>query len=308
MYSTERFQGIVPPVSTILKKDGTLNKDGMAVLIDYLIDAGVHGLFFLGSGGEFSQMSVTERMEIAEFVTKYVAKRVPVFIGTGSSSTREAVQLSQHAESIGADAVVIINPYYWPLTEGNLLTHYGTIAEAINIPIILYNFPNLTGQDLTPEIVLKLVEQNENIVGIKDTIDSASHIRDIINTVKSKYPQFLVYAGFDNYLLPTLSLGGDGAISASANFAPELSVRLYEAFKEENYKEALEMHKALALIPQIYNLDSPFVGVIKEAIKLRGIDVSTFVLPPAQQLDEKRIEELRGILEELNILKPSNNN
>lgn len=305
MYDIEKFKGIVPPVSTILKEDGTLDKDGMANLIDYLIDAGVNGLFFLGTGGEFSQMSVDERMAIAEYVTQYVAKRVPVFIGTGSANTREALLLSEHAQSIGADAVVIINPYYWPLREENLLKHYGMIADAINIPMILYNFPKLTGQDLSPQMVLKLVEQHENIIGIKETVDSIGHIRDMIYTVKSKYPNFLVYAGYDDHLWPTLSLGGDGAINASVNFAPEISISLYQSFKEKNLKESLNMHKRLAFIPRIYNLDSPFINVIKEATKLRGIDVSTYVLPPAQQLSAENKEKLKEILEELHILQKS---
>jgi 2-dehydro-3-deoxy-D-pentonate aldolase len=303
MTTTTKFHGIIPPVSIIFNDKGELDKKGMSTVIDFLIDSGVDGLFFLGSGGEFSQMSVEERMEVASFSTEYVNGRVPVLIGTGSSSTREVVLLSQHAEKVGADAVVIINPYYWPLTEENLLAHYSEVANSINLPILLYNFPTLSGQDLSPELVLQLVEKHENIVGIKETVENVSHIRDMILTVKGKHPNFAVFSGFDDHLFNTLSLGGDGAISASINFAPELAIGVYNAFKEKQFEKAVELHKRLAFLPTMYKLDSPFVGVIKEAMKLKGLDISTHVLPPARSLSSEKLQELKNILIEAKLLE-----
>ncbi|TCS79389.1 dihydrodipicolinate synthase family protein [Tepidibacillus fermentans] len=296
------FKGIIPPVSTIFNENLKLDRQGMGKLIDFLIDSGVHGLFFLGSGGEFSQMSFEERKEVAAFATEYVKDRVPVLIGTGGTNTREIIALNQHAKEIGADGVVIINPYYWPLTEENLLAHYGEIAENTELPILLYNFPNLTGQDLTPEIVLKLVDKYPNIVGIKETVDMAGHIREMILKVKSKHPHFSVLAGFDDHLLNTLSLGGDGSISASGNFAPELTVGIYQAFQNRDYEKAIELHKRLAFLPLMYKLDSPFVNVVKEATKLRGLDISTHVLPPARPLSEEKKQELIAILKDASLL------
>jgi 2-dehydro-3-deoxy-D-pentonate aldolase len=303
MTTTTKFHGIIPPVSIVFNDKGELDKKGMSTVIDFLIDSGVDGLFFLGSGGEFSQMSVEERMEVASFSTEYVNGRVPVLIGTGSSSTREVVLLSQHAEKVGADAVVIINPYYWPLTEENLLAHYSEVANSINLPILLYNFPTLSGQDLSPELVLQLVEKHENIVGIKETVENVSHIRDMILTVKGKHPNFAVFSGFDDHLFNTLSLGGDGAISASINFAPELAIGVYNAFKEKQFEKAVELHKRLAFLPTMYKLDSPFVGVIKEAMKLKGLDISTHVLPPARSLSSEKLQELKNILIEAKLLE-----
>ncbi|WP_040203666.1 dihydrodipicolinate synthase family protein [Neobacillus jeddahensis] len=302
MRSTTKFQGIIPPVSIIFNDRGELDKKGMATVIDFLIDAGVDGLFFLGSGGEFSQMSVEERKEVASFTTEYVNGRVPVLIGTGSTSTREVVLLSQHAEKVGADAVVIINPYYWALTEENLFAHYSEIANSVHLPILLYNFPTLSGQDLSPEFVLQLVEKHENIVGIKETVENIAHIRDMILTVKGKFPDFVVFSGFDDHLFPTLSLGGDGAISASVNFAPELAIGVYKAFKENRIDQAVALHKRLAFIPTMYKLDSPFVNVVKEAMKLRGLDISTHVLPPARSLNNEKLAELKTILVKAELL------
>ena len=301
--TTKKIQGIIPPVSIIFNDQGKLDKKGMATVIDFLIDSGVHGLFFLGSGGEFSQMSVEERMEVASFTTEYVNGRVPVLIGTGSTSTREAILLSQHAQQAGADAVVVINPYYWPLTEENLFAHYSEIANSVHLPIVLYNFPGLSGQDLSPEFVLRLVDQHENIIGIKETVESISHIRDMILTVKGKHPEFVVFSGFDDHLFPTLSLGGDGAISASVNFAPELALGVYKEFKENRVDQAVALHKRMAFMPTMYKLDSPFVSVVKEAMKLRGLDVSTKVLAPARSLSSEKIEELKKILLQADLLE-----
>lgn len=298
-----QFSGIIPPVSTIFTDDGQLDQQGMGRLIDYLIDSEVNGLFFLGSGGEFSQMSLEERKEVAAFAIKHVSGRVPVLIGTGSTSTSEVIKLSNHSKEHGADAVVIINPYYFTLTEEKLFKHYADIAESVDIPILLYNFPGVTGQDLSPDFVLKLAKTYSNIVGIKETIDMAGHIREMILTLKAERPDFVVLSGYDDHLLNTLSVGGDGAISGSVNFAPELQVGIYKAFQEGDYGTAIELHRRLAYLPLIYKMDSPFVNVIKEAINLRGvIEVSSYSLPPDTCLSNDKKQQLREILTKAGLL------
>lgn len=297
-----KFKGIIPPVSTIFDESYNLDEAGMGRLIDFLIDEGVDGLFFLGSGGEFSQMSVAQRKQVAEFAIRYVDKRLPVLIGTGGTSTQEVIELSHHAEEHGADGVVIINPYYWVLSEENLYLHYHEIAEAVKGPIILYNFPTLTGQDLSPELVLRLADAHANIVGIKETIDSTAHIRKMVQNVKSKHPHFTVLAGFDDHLLNTLIIGGDGAIPGSSNFAPQLAVGVYKAYKEGDYKAAAEQHKKLALMPSLYELETPFLSIVKEAVKLRGIDISTTVLPPSRSINEEKIGKIEALMKQLDLL------
>ncbi|OLO36988.1 dihydrodipicolinate synthase family protein [Alkalihalophilus pseudofirmus] len=302
MNNAVRFKGVIPPVSTVFTNEGKLDQKSTGKLIDFLIESQVDGLFFLGTGGEFSQMSVVERKEVAQFAVDYVKGRVPVLIGTGSTSTKEVIELSLHSKKVGADGVVVINPYYWPLSEEHLYQHYAKIAENVELPILLYNFPGLTGQDLSPDFVVKLVDQFPHIVGIKDTVDTAGHIRELIIKVKGKHPRFSVLCGFDDHLFNTLSLGGDGVISASGNFAPELTVGIYHAFQSNDIKLAVELHQRLAYIPLMYKLDSPFVNVIKEAMKMRGHDISTYVLPPARPLSEQKKQELKSILEKAELL------
>ncbi|MCT4714784.1 dihydrodipicolinate synthase family protein [Enterobacteriaceae bacterium H18W14] len=301
MQQTAQFSGIIPPVSTIFTAEGKLDKQGTAALIDDLIAAGVDGLFFLGSGGEFSQLSAEERKAIAAFAIEHVDRRVPVLIGTGGTNARESIELSQHAQAAGADGIVVINPYYWKVSEQNLICYFQQVADSVSLPVILYNFPALTGQDLTPALVKTLADSRRNIVGIKDTIDSVAHLRSMILTVKSAHPHFSVLCGYDDHLFNTLLLGGDGAISASGNFAPQVSVKLLQAFRDGELAQAAHYHQTLLQIPQIYQLDTPFVNVIKEAIVLCGRPVSTHVLPPAGPLDEAGKAQLKALLQQLKL-------
>lgn len=301
MQQTVQFSGVIPPVSTIFTAEGQLDKQGTGALIDDLITAGVDGLFFLGSGGEFSQLNTEERKAIAAFAIEYVDRRVPVLIGTGGTNARETIELSQHAQHAGADGIVVINPYYWKVSEQNLLQYFQQVADSVTLPVILYNFPVLTGQDLTPALVKALADSRSNIVGIKDTIDSIAHLRSMILTVKGAHPHFSVLCGFDDHLFNTLLLGGDGVISASGNFAPQVSVRLLQAFRDGDMAQAAAQHQTLLQIPQLYQLDTPFVNVIKEAIVLCGRPVSTYVQPPAGALDETRKAQLKTLLQQLKL-------
>lgn len=297
-----KFSGIIPPVPTVFKDDGSFDMAGMALVIDHLVNSGVDGMFFLGTGGEFSQMSHEERLTVAEFVVRYTAGRVPVLIGTGSTNTREAVALSRHAQSIGASGVVAINPYYWKVTEENLLGYFSAIANAVELPVLLYNFPALTGQDLYPAFVKRLVDAHPNIVGLKDTIDSVAHLRDMVDIVKGAHPDFSVFCGYDDHLLNTLLLGGDGAISASANFAPNVSTGIYRAVKQGDLPMATALHRTILQLPRIYKVDVPFVGVVKEAMKACGLPISSYSLPPAAPLSEEKITMVRRVLTDAGII------
>ncbi len=300
---SKKFKGIIPPVSSTFDANGNIDKPAMQRVADFLIEKGVDGLFYLGTGGEFSQMNARQRMAFTEAAVAAVNHRVPVLIGVGSTSTDEAVQLAQYAQTCGADGVVAINPYYWKVGSANLDDYYQRIAASVSLPVILYNFPDLTGQDLSPEVVKRLVLQNENIVGIKDTIDSVGHLRAMINTLKPIRPDFSVFCGYDDHLLNTLLLGGDGAISASANFAPELSVGIYTAFQENDLAAAAMLNKKLLQLPSLYALETPFVSLIKYAMQYVGLPVNTYCLPPILEASEDAKRTVSELLSDQGILK-----
>lgn len=296
------FRGIMPPVPTLFNEDFTLDRAGMTSLIEHLLTQGLHGLFFMGTAGEFGNMSTSMRKDVIDHTVSTVAKRLPVWIGTGASSTQEVIELSQYAEQAGADGIVVINPPFYLLGDEQLMAHYSSIASCTQLPIILYNFPMLTGQDLTPDFVARLVAAHPNVVGIKDTVDRTAHIREMIHTVKAIRPDFSVFAGYDELLIDTLLLGGDGAIPASSNFAPELTLGIWNAFQKGDFKAIVETQQRLAHIPYIYGLDAPFVNVVKEAIRMRGLDIQTHVLPPALPLSETKKQELARVLHQAGLL------
>lgn len=300
--SIDLLHGVIPPVPTMVNEDGSFNAQGMGVLIDRLLASDINGFLFLGSAGEFAQLSNAARREIAQFCVSRVAGRRPVIIGTASCSTAEVIELSVHASDIGADAVMVVNPYYSLLSEERLYTHYRRIAEASPLPVLLYNFPALTGQDLSVELVGRLAKDCPNIVGIKDTVDCLSHIRRMILEVKGARPDFKVFCGYDEYMVDTLLLGGDGVIPATSNFAPQISCGIYRAVCAGDFAALKALVPRLAKLQRIYSLDVPFTGLIKEAIRRCGADTPTAVLAPATVPDAKTSQRLVAVLEQAGVL------
>ncbi|WP_434631821.1 dihydrodipicolinate synthase family protein [Thermoanaerobacterium thermosaccharolyticum] len=296
-----KFYGIIPPVLTIFNDDGSIDWDGNKKLIDYLIKNGVNALFFEGSVGEFTQLSLDERRELAKFAVDYVDGRLPVIIGCGSCSTYEAIDLAKYAEKIGADAIAVVTPYYWPLNDIELYEHFANIALNIEIPIILYNIPMVTGQNLSPSLISELVKKFPNIIGIKDTIDSVAHMRNIIALVKQENPDFRVLTGFDDHILNILALGGDGAIAGCCNFAAYVLVNLYTNFKMAKYDEFIKYYHIVRNINSIFDLDESIIGVLKEACS-QVVGVNNFVRPPILGCSKENAKKINKILKSINLL------
>lgn len=299
--SLSKFKGIFPPVPTIVDENGNLDKKGMANLLEHLINNKADGLLILGSGGEFCHMTPELRLEVAEFTVNHVNKRIPVMIGISSPSTKETINFGQHAAKIGADAVLVVNPYYALLNSDAIYHHYKTVAENVSIPVLLYNFPALTGQDIGIDVITRLAKDIPNIVGLKDTIDNISHTREVINQVHAFRPEFIIFSGFDEYMLDTLILGGHGGIPATFNFAPQITKGIYNAFINKDYDTVFKLQRQLAKLMPIYAIESPFFGVIKQAIKLTGVDISTEVMAPVQKLSDDKKELLIEKLTQANI-------
>ena len=296
------FHGIIPPVSTLFRPDGSFDPVAQAGLIDHMIEAGVHGLFFLGSNGEAAYMPPEMRLEVAEFCIGHVNGRVPVLIGISLPDTRGTIRFGEHAAEHGADGVVAINPYYAKLSEQNLYAYFRQVSDAVPLPMMIYNFPAVTGQDISPEMVLRLAEDCPRIVGLKDTVDTLSHIRRAIQLIKPRRPEFLIFAGFEEYLLGTLSMGGDGCVPASGNFAPQVTVGLYEAFRAGRFDEVFAWQRRLVNIPPLYTIESPFYGVIKEAMKLTGLADATTVLPPTSAISAATRQTIADALTSAGVL------
>ncbi|KJE26232.1 hypothetical protein LG52_1564 [Geobacillus kaustophilus] len=296
---TYKFKGIIPPVVTLFNEDGDFDWESNYLLADHLIQRGVHGLLYMGSTGEFSSLTIEERKTFTEKMVRYIDGRVPVLIGTGSTSLKETVYLSQHAESIGASGVLVVNPFYWKYTERQLYDYYTSVARSIDIPLIIYNIPLLTGQDLSPELVLRLALDQENIVGIKDTTEKLEHIRQLIR-IAEKREDFSVFAAFDDLLLPSLQMGAAGGINGTAVFLPELSVQLFESFMAGQYEETLRVNESILKLMAIYELSQSLFIAIKEAVHQLILGRHTGWRLPVKECDDLK-NKVRLFLNKNNI-------
>ncbi len=187
----------ITPAITVFKEDGTPDFDGLKKLYDHLITEGISGILVLGSIGEFFAMSKEDKKDIIRFAVDVIKGRVKILIGTNSMIPGETVELSKYAFECGADGAVIIPPYYFTLTDESIYEFYAEIAREVQGDIYIYNFPDRTGYDISPQVMLRLARDFKNIVGCKDTIPGVAHTREIIKIVKSEIPDFKVYSGFE---------------------------------------------------------------------------------------------------------------
>ena len=291
------FSGIYPPIVTLFHADGSIDHEANHHHIDFLIGRGVDGIFALGTTGEFMHLTLSEREELAQDVIRYVDGRVPVLIGTGSTSTFQAVRLSRHAASAGAAAVVVIAPYCFELSNQELIGHYSAIANAVDIPVFIYNFPRLTGGNVSTEIVRELMSEHPNVAGIKDSVDSIDLLWERIAKIKAIKPDFAVLTGSDNHLFSLLAMGGDGAIPASANFAPEAVVATYEHFHDGDLAAARKSWLRILKTNDIYRIPGSIPALTKEAMLMLGLSDSAASRPPVMALTPAGRERVKRVLQ-----------
>jgi 4-hydroxy-tetrahydrodipicolinate synthase len=291
-------KGIIPAMVTPLDEKEELNERALRQLTQYLIEGGVHGLFPVGSQGEFFALDYEEKVRVMEIVAEETQGRIPVYAGTGAITTREAIRLTQAAESIGIQAVSIITPFFLAPNQDELHDHFAAIAKATKIPILLYNNPGRTGGvKISPELAVKL-SQIDNIVGIKDSSGDMTVTAEYIRRTDSK--KFSVLAGRDTMIYATLCYGGTGSITATGNVCPKLVSEIYEAFMRGDHKKSLEAQYQLAPLRVAFDLGS-FPVVIKEALDMIGIPAGPS-RSPVKGLPKDKKEELRKVLQGMKLL------
>ncbi|WJH33830.1 dihydrodipicolinate synthase family protein [Paenibacillus sp. CC-CFT747] len=209
-------EGIIPAMVTPFTEDGSLNEPAVRQLIEHLLKAGVHGIFVLGTNGEFFSMTEEEKVELVRIAADAIGGRVPLYAGAGTITTAGTARLARKLEEAGADALSVITPYFVPVTQAEMKRHYEAVAASVENPILLYNIPSRTGVTLEVETVAALAVL-PNVVGIKDSSGNFEYVLQLIHRTG---PSFAVMAGTDSLILPTLLAGGTGAVAASANAAP----------------------------------------------------------------------------------------
>ncbi len=251
-----------------------VNFDVLEELLNFQIENETDAVIICGTTGEPATMSVEEKKDVIKFTVEKVAGRVPVIAGTGSNNTKHVIEMSQYAQNVGADGILIVTPYYNKTTQRGLILHYKTIAYNVDIPIIMYNVPSRTGLNMTAKSVYEL-SKIENIVAIKEASGNFTQIAEIANLCEDN---LYIYSGNDDQVVPMMALGAKGVISVSANVIPNDVHNMVRNFMNGNIKEAKELQlKAVNLINALFSEVNPIP--VKEAVRQIGFDVGKCRMP-----------------------------
>lgn len=286
------FEGVLPAIITPFKRNSAMGLDipGLEKNIGFLLSCGIHGIVPCGSTGESATLSFDEHEKVIEVTVDTVNGKIPVLAGTGSNNTAEAVRLTKAAKDIGADGVLVISPYYNKPNRAGLVKHYTKLAD-LDIPVIVYNVPGRTGQNLEPDLIAELA-QHPNIVGVKEASGNIGQISRIIEETQDE--DFAVISGDDNITVPIMALGGTGVISVAANVDPKRMVAMCEAMRKGDLQKALVLHYAMSPLFRSMFIDTNPIPV-KKAVELMGMAGGPVRLP-LSELDAKKAEQLRSVL------------
>ncbi|WP_123043196.1 4-hydroxy-tetrahydrodipicolinate synthase [Cohnella candidum] len=287
----ELSTGIIPAMVTPFNEREELNEPALRAMTRRLVAAGVHGLFCLGTNGEFFNLTFDEKVRIAEIIVEEAGGKVPVYAGAGCAGTAETAALAIRLEKVGVDALSVITPYFLAYTQQELISHFETVASSVSIPVILYNIPARTGNALTPKTVGQLAKV-PNIIGIKDSSGSFDNILQYIDQTPDS---FSVLAGTDSLILPTLMAGGKGAIAATANVFPEAVASIYEHWKAGRFAEAEEAQRVLRDLRSAFGLGT-LPSVLKAVLNYIGVEAGPARRPVAP-LTPAADQEVRQMVE-----------
>jgi 4-hydroxy-tetrahydrodipicolinate synthase len=272
-------EGVYVAMLTPFSKDGSINVEEMRRIVNFLCESGVHGLFPVSSVGEFIHMTQEEKVLLMEVVVNQSRGRVRVIPGVGNTNPADSIYLAKKAKDIGCDGVVIAPPYFYPLSQEMIEKYFETIADAVNIPIILYNIP-LFARPLDYDTVKRL-SRRKNIVAMKDSSGSMVDFLHFMDKIKLIGEDMNVLTGREETFFPCLMMGGKGCITATSGILPEIMVGIFEAWKEGNYDQAKELQfSILSAIRAMFAL--PFPLGFKVALETRGFKMG----PPKQPLPD----------------------
>lgn len=276
-------------------KNGKIDEDALKKIIDFQIENGTQALVPCGTTGESATLSYEEHNKVIEITVRHTKGRIPVIAGTGSNSTEETIMLTKHAKDVGADACLLITPYYNRPTQSGLIAHFFKVADTVDIPIVLYNIPSRTGVNMEPETVAKLAE-HKNIIAIKEAsgnLDQMSRIISLCNII--------LLSGDDVLTLPILSIGGKGVISVASNIVPRDVSEMISSFEKGDIQKARRLHyKLYPLFKALFIETNP--APIKEAMAMMGMIDPEIRLPLVPMKDENKAK-LKKVMEEYGLLK-----
>ena len=288
------LKGIIPPLVTALNHDETIDVQGLKRIVRHMLTGGVHGIFALGSAGEFAALSDDAKIKVMETVVEEVAGKAPVIAGTGDAGSKRALENTKIAQKIGVDAAVLVPPYYFLVPgQEEIYNFYREIADAVDIPIVIYNNPALTKIMVGLETVVKLAD-HQKIVAIKDSSSNFVHFQRLLFSLKGR-GDFKIFQGDEDLIAASVLLGADGAVSALANLVPQLCVSLYQAAHRRDIEKALELQGKLTNFFGIYGEEGKtWTAGLKYALKLIGLCGETVTRPflPLNEMEKREVEKV----------------
>lgn len=291
------FQGAGVAIITPFHEDGSVNYEKFTEIIEEQIAGGTDAIIVCGTTGEAATLTHEEHLDVIRHCVKVVNGRIPVVAGTGSNCTETAVYLSQEAEKIGADALLVVTPYYNKATQNGLFAHFKKVADSVKLPIILYNVPSRTGCNIQPQTLVKLCTEVSNIVGVKEASGNISQVAKIMSLAGGKVD---LYSGNDDQIVPLLSLGGKGVISVLSNVAPgqthDICQKFFDGDVEGSMKEQL---RAIELIDALFCEVNPIP--VKTALNLMGKEVGPLHMP-LSPMEPQNVERLKIAMKNYGIL------
>lgn len=291
------FEGAGVALVTPMNADGEVNYKKLEEILEEQIAGGTDAVIVCGTTGEASTLTHEEHLEVIRYSCQVVAKRIPVIAGTGSNCTETAIYLSQEAEKAGADAVLVVSPYYNKATQNGLIAHFTAVADSISIPVILYNIPGRTGVNIQPQTIVTLCKTVKNIVGVKEASGNFSHIAQLMSLADGCVD---LYSGNDDQIVPLLSLGGKGVISVLSNVAPKQTHDICAAYFAGEVKKSMELQlNAIPLITELFREVNPIP--VKAAMNLMGKDVGGLRMP-LSEMEPQNQEMLKKAMEEYGLL------
>ena len=290
------FKGAGVALVTPMKENLEVNYDKLAELIEDQIANETDSIIITGTAGEASTLTEEEHVEVVKAAVSIVKKRIPVIAGTGSNCTQTAVKLSQQAQKVGADGLLVVTPYYNKATQKGLISHYTEIAKNVDIPILLYNVPGRTGCKIAPETAAALARDVDLIVGMKDAVGDISYTLKLMEQVEG---EFDLYSGEDGQVIPLLACGGIGVISVLSNVAPKFTHDMVTKYLEGDQAEALKMQlQAIPLVDALFCEVNPIP--VKAAMDLMGWDVGP-LRAPLSRMEPHNVERLAKAMREFGI-------
>ena len=288
------FTGAGVALVTPMNEAGSVNYPKLKEILEYQIAHKTDAIIICGTTGEASTLSDEEHLECIRYTCEVVNKRIPVIAGTGSNCTQSAIELSKKAEESGVDGLLLVTPYYNKATQNGLKAHYKAIAEAVSVPIILYNVPSRTGTRMTPQTVVDLCSEVTNIVGVKDATGDISEVAELLSLADGKVD---LYSGNDDQIVPVLSLGGKGVISVLSNILPEETHNMVESYLQGDVEKSRELQlRYYDLVKALFCEVNPIP--VKKAMNLMGMQVGGLRLPLTEMEEQnaaRLAEEMRKV-------------